>query len=104
MGWRAFRSVIALYRGGPASCGSTGSFVEDLSEHVIGDIGHTDLHRRLADANRANKELHLAFFLAKTCWTADPIFDRRPLARGIVFGIGWPLGFRWWMFDFRRFE
>lgn len=37
--------------GRPASCGGTASFVEDVSEHVVGDIGHTDLHRRPADVS-----------------------------------------------------
>lgn len=41
-----------------ASCGGTASFVEDVAKHVLGDIGHADLHFRPADANRADEELH----------------------------------------------
>ena len=47
------------------------------------------------------KSFILSFCLAKTCSTADLIFDRRPFARHIVSGIGLPAGFRWWMSDFR---
>jgi hypothetical protein len=28
--------------GRPLSCGDTLSFVEDVSEHVVGDVGHAD--------------------------------------------------------------
>ena len=49
------------------------------------------------------KSFILSFCRAKTCSTADLIFDRRPFARDIVSGIGLPFGFRWWMSDFRPF-
>ena len=31
----------------------------DISKHVVGDIGHADLHLCPADANGADEELHL---------------------------------------------
>ena len=40
------------------------------------------------------KSFILSFCLAKTCSTADLIFDHRPLARDIASGIGLPFGFR----------
>ena len=49
------------------------------------------------------KSFILSFCRAKTCSTADLIFDRRPFARDIVSGIGLPFGFGWWMSDFRPF-
>ncbi len=52
------RGVIPL-AGRPASCGGTASFVEDVAQHVVGDVGHADLHPCPADANRADEELHL---------------------------------------------
>jgi len=33
--------------------------MEDMAEHVVGDIVHADLHRRPADADREDEELHL---------------------------------------------
>ena len=53
-----FRGVTAL-SGRHASCGGASPFVEDIAEHVVGDVGHADLHRRPVDANRPNEELHL---------------------------------------------
>lgn len=38
----------------------------DMSEHVLGDIGHADLHLRPAHANRADEELHLVLLSGKT--------------------------------------
>jgi len=53
-----FRGVAAL-SGQPASYGGRASFVEDAAEHVVGEVGHTDLYRRPIDANCADAELHL---------------------------------------------
>lgn len=53
-----FRGVTAP-SGQPASYGGTASFVEDVAEHIVGEVGYADLHRRPADANRADEELHL---------------------------------------------
>ena len=41
------------------SCGGASALVENVSEHVVGDVGHADLHLRPADANGADEELHL---------------------------------------------
>ncbi|WP_158284947.1 hypothetical protein [Hoeflea marina] len=65
----------------------------DITQHVVGDIGHSDLQRRPADPDGPDKELLLSFCRAKTCSTADLTFDRRPLAFDIVSGIGLPFGF-----------
>ncbi|WP_156466584.1 hypothetical protein [Rhizobium sp. Leaf306] len=51
--------------GRPASCGGTATFVEDVSEHVVGDIGHADLHLGSADSDRSDEELHLVSLLGK---------------------------------------
>ncbi len=51
----------AALSGQPASYGGTASFVEDVSEHVVGDICHADLHARPADADGSDEELHLVF-------------------------------------------
>jgi hypothetical protein len=45
--------------GWPASCGGAVAFMEDIAEHVVGDIGHADLHRGPFDTNGSNEELHL---------------------------------------------
>ncbi len=39
--------------------------MEDVSEHVVGEVGHADLYRRPADANRPNEELHLVLLSGK---------------------------------------
>lgn len=39
------------------------------------------------------KSFILSFCLAKTCSTADLIFDRRPFAFDIASGMGLPFGF-----------
>ena len=46
--------------------------VEDVSEHVVGEIGHADLYRRPADADRADEELHLVLL------PGEDMLDGRP--------------------------
>lgn len=40
----------------------TAVFVEDVSEHGVGNIGYADLHRRPVDAGRSNEKLHFVLF------------------------------------------
>lgn len=48
-----------------ALCDVASALVEHVSEHVIGDIGHADLHPGSADANGPDEELHLVLLPGK---------------------------------------
>ena len=45
--------------------------MEDIAKHVAGDLGHADLHRRPADANGADEELHLVLLPGEDMLEAD---------------------------------
>lgn len=40
-------------------CVGTAAFVEDVVEHVVGDVGHADFHHCPVDANDSGEERHL---------------------------------------------
>ena len=58
--------------GRAASCDGTAAFVEDVSEHVVGDIRHADLHRRPADTNGPDEELHFVLLPGKDMLSGGP--------------------------------
>jgi hypothetical protein len=65
------RGVTTL-SGQPASYGGASSFVEYVAEHIVGDVGHADLHCRPADTNGSDKELHLVLL------PGEHMLDGRP--------------------------
>jgi len=48
------------------------SFVEDVAEHVVGDIGHADFDPRSADSDCPDEEFHLVLL------PSEDVLDGRP--------------------------
>lgn len=46
--------------------------MEDIAEHVVGDIAHADLHLRPVDADGPDEELHLVLL------PGEDMLDGRP--------------------------
>lgn len=56
-----FELLIAAFPplvGQSSSCGSTLSFVEDVSEHVVGDVGPANLHLGLSNPDGPDEKFH----------------------------------------------
>lgn len=51
-GFRLFSHLSGLH----ASCGGAFALVEHVSEHVVGNVGHADLHSCPADADGPDEE------------------------------------------------
>lgn len=66
--------------GRSASCGGTPALVEHVAEHVVGDIGHADLHFCPANPNRADEEFHLALL------PGEDMFDGGAYFRAVAIG------------------
>lgn len=56
------------------SCGGASVFVKDITEHVVGDIGHADLHLCPAYPNGPDEELHLVLLPGEDMLDGGPDF------------------------------
>lgn len=65
-------SLIPPLAGRTWLCGCTATFMEGVSEDVIGDIGPTDLYSGSADPDRSDEKLHVALLTDKDMLDSGP--------------------------------
>lgn len=53
--------VVAVIFAGFPLCWRTSPLMPDIAGEIVGNVGHTGLHRCPFDANGANEEPHLRF-------------------------------------------
>ena len=56
--------------------------MEDVSEHVVGDIGHADLYPGPADANGPDEELHFVLLPREHMLDRGPDLGSSPIGLG----------------------
>ena len=54
------------------SCDGASALVENVSEHVVGDVGHADLRLGSVDTDRPDEELHLVLLPGKDVLDGGP--------------------------------
>lgn len=62
-----------------SSRGGTLSFVEDVSEHVVGDVGHADLHLGPSNPDGPDELLHLVLLPSKDMLDRGPDLGSSPV-------------------------
>jgi hypothetical protein len=55
------------------------TFVEDVSEHVVGDIGHADLHLGSSNPDGPDEELHFVLLPCKDMLDSGPDLGSSPV-------------------------